>query len=50
MTRLMLEIERRFHLIDAYLAELRGDKVEAAECYHRSENLKREMELLEMTL
>lgn len=48
VNRIMAWLEIRIHMIDAYLAECRGDKVEAADCYLRAQRVKREIELREI--
>ncbi len=41
-------LEYRFCMVDAHLAQLRGDKVEAANCIQFAYNAKRQLEILDL--
>ena len=48
IARFMSWLEHRHHMTDAYLAQCRGDKREAADCYNRAQDVIRRMELMEI--
>lgn len=48
LSRLMAEIQYRICLVDCYLAQLRGEKVAAAEAYQDACRIKADWELDEL--
>ena len=46
LARIWLNFEYRAWMVEAYLAERRGDKLEATDCYLRANRAIRELELI----
>lgn len=48
LTKLLLRLEYKAHRVDAYLAQMRGDRFFAADCLQRSWDIERRIVWLEL--
>lgn len=50
LEKLFLEFQARFFMVDAYLAELRDDKIEAATCEAMAYNCRQQIALINLRM